>query len=368
MKEKILIVDDEKELCESIKNILAEKGYSCIFAYDGGSCLSMVEKEKPNIILLDIMMPGIDGFEIAQRLKHNEKTMDIPIIILTVLGDSSSRIAGLKAGADDYLVKPFDPDELLLRIEANLRMTNFSLELKKKIEQLKEQERIKAEFLSHITQDISMPLQDISKEANLLISSEYGGLNEKQKESVKEINNLCSKGLSLILEFLEIAKANSGKIWIEIEEFSLKNIIYIVSARCKNEANAKGLSFEALCPEIKIKTDKVRLIKILDELLLNAIKFTEKGNVSLLVKEDKENDAIIFEISDTAPEIPKEYLDKVFKENGWLEGKTGLLLVKKLVGLLKGNISAYSTKFGNRFTIVLPRIIDAPARRKEDKN
>ncbi|MEW6680052.1 MAG: HAMP domain-containing sensor histidine kinase, partial [bacterium] len=167
--------------------------------------------------------------------------------------------------------------------------------------------------------------------------------------------------------FLEISRANSGKVWLEIDEFSLDNVIHIVSARCKNEANAKGLSFEALCPEIKIKTDKVRLIKVLDELLLNAIKFTEKGNVSLLVKEDKENDAIIFEISDTAPEIPKEYLDKVFKENGWLEEKTGLLLVKKFVGLLKGSISAYSTKFGNRFTIVLPRIIDAPARRKEDK-
>ncbi|MEW6006621.1 MAG: hybrid sensor histidine kinase/response regulator [bacterium] len=367
MKEKILIVDDERQLCESIKNILTEKGYSCLLAYDGGSCLSMVEKEKPSIILLDIMMPGIDGFEVAQRLKHNEKTMDIPIIILTVLGDSSSRIAGFKAGADDYLIKPFDPDELLLRIEANLKIREFSLELKKKMEELKEQERIKAEFLSHITQEVSMPLQGISKEVNLLLSGEYGGLNEKQKEITKEIETLCSKTSSLLLEFLEISRANSGKVWFEIDEFSLDNVIHIVSARCKNEANAKGLSFEALCPEIKIRTDKVRLIKVLDELLLNAIKFTEKGNVSILIKENKENDAIIFEISDTALKIPKEYLDKVFKENGWLEGKTGLVLVKRLVGLLRGDISFSSSSSGNRFTIVLPRIIDAPARRKEDK-
>jgi|GEM_PF-2689251 len=366
-KGKILIVDDEKELCESVKNILSERGYICLFAYDGGSCLSLIEKEKPDLVILDIMMPGLDGFETCQRIKHNEKFMDIPIIILTVLGDAPSRIAGLKAGADDYLTKPFDPDELILRIEANLKMRNFSKGLKEKVERLKEEERIKAEFISHITTEVSAPLQEIGKETNILLEGEYGRLNEKQAQSLEKISSLCSKTSSIISNLLEIARADSGKIWIKIDEFSLSDAIRLIEARCKREASEKGIFFEALYPNTSIRTDKMHFIKIFDELLLNAIKFTEKGKVSFFVKEDPSNDTIIFEVSDTAKEIPKEYLKKIFEEGRGIYGKTGLVLVKKLVGLLRGDISVDSSNAGNRFIITLPRRIDAPARRKGDK-
>ncbi len=365
-KRKILIVDDERELCESIKNVFGDKEFSCSFAYDGGSSLSMVEKEKPDLILLDIMIPGLDGFEVTQRIKHNEKFKDIPIIILTVLGDSKDRIAGFKAGADDYLTKPFDPDELVLRIKANLRMREFSSQLKKKIEELKENERIKAEFLTNITSEFSLPLQDIINETNLFLSEEYGKINKRQKEAIKRIGGICPKITSLLSTVNDIARANSGKVWINIEEFSIQEIINLVNARCKNEAEVKGLLWSVSYPEITIKTDKVHLIKILDELLLNAIKFTQFGEVSLLIKEDKENDTVIFEVIDTGRGIEKECLDKLFDE-GARDGRINLILVKKLTSILRGDIRVESKDIGSRFTVVLPRLIDSPARRKEDK-
>lgn len=367
MEKKIFIVDDERELCESIKNVLTEKGFSCSFTHDGGSALSSIEKERPDLIILDIMMSGIDGFEVCQRIKHNENLKDIPVILLTVLGQKEDIIAGFRAGADDYLTKPFDPDELIVRIETHLKIKKLSASLHKKIEELKEQERLKFEFLSHISRELSIPLQDIAKEVNLLALGEYGGLNERQRASISEVSSLCSKTTSLLSQFLEIARASSGKIFINIEEFELQDVVHLVEIRCKKDAENKGLSFEAKAPKIKMKTDKIHLIKILDELLLNAIKSTEKGNVSLLVKEDKENDTIIFEVSNTA-RIPQEYIERIFEKQGWVDKKLGLMMVKKLVGLLRGDISVISEEKQTRFTIILPRNIEKPARRKEDKD
>lgn len=364
-KYKILVVDDEKDVCESVGNILRERGFSCFFAYDGGGALSCIEKEKPDLILLDIIISGIDGFEVCQRVKHDENFKDIPIIILTCLGDKQSRIAGFKAGADDYLTKPFDPDELIVRIETQLKIKDFTKSLYENIEKLKEQERLKVELLSHVIHDLSVPLQEIEKEVNSL--SNYGALNEKQASAIKEISSLCSKMNAILSTFMEIAKADSGKIWINIEEFELDKVISVVEARCKNEAENRGLSLTVACPlKAHIKTDKSRFIKILDEILLTLISFTEKGNISLLVKENPLNDTFIFEVF-TEAIISEKYIKRAFDEEIEIGENMRLVLAKKLIGILRGNISVCCDTSGTRFTIVFPKNIESPARRKEDR-
>lgn len=361
---KILIVDDEKELCESIRNILTDRGFSCSFVYDGGSVLSSIEKEKPDLIILDVMIPGIDGFEVCQRIKHNEDFKDIPVILLTVLGDKENIIGGLKAGANDYIIKPFDPEELITRIETHLKIRELSASLHKKIEESKEEQRQKIEFLSHINHELAIPLQNIEKEANLILSGEYGGLNGGKRLSISKISDLCREARHLLFQFLEILRASSGKILINIEEFELQDVVHLISARCRKEAEDKGLSFEAKAGKVKMKTDRPHLIRILNELILNAIKFTEKGNISLLAKENKENDTIIFEVSNTAT-ITAEYI-KRFEQGKWLGKGTGFMMVRKLVDILRGNISVKAEEKQTRFTIVFPRNIEAPKRRKED--
>lgn len=119
-KKKILVVDDEKNIIKILETRLSAIGYFVISACDGEEALSMFHKENPNLIILDIMMPKLDGYGVCQEIR---KESDIPIIMLTALGDISDRITGLELGADDYIVKPFSPKELEARIKSVLRRT-----------------------------------------------------------------------------------------------------------------------------------------------------------------------------------------------------------------------------------------------------
>ncbi len=118
MKKKILLVDDEKTLVKTLTFNLEKEGYQVIPAYDGEEALNKVESDNPDLIILDLMLPGVDGFEVCQRVRKN---MDIPIIMLTARGDDIDKILGLELGADDYLTKPFNPRELLARVKAIIR-------------------------------------------------------------------------------------------------------------------------------------------------------------------------------------------------------------------------------------------------------
>jgi len=120
-REKILIIEDEKDIIEMIKYNLVKEGYTVVISYNGKDAFPLAKKERPDMILLDLMLPDVDGFEICKQLKNNEITAAIPVIMLTAKSQESDKVAGLELGADDYMTKPFSPRELLARIKAVLR-------------------------------------------------------------------------------------------------------------------------------------------------------------------------------------------------------------------------------------------------------
>ncbi|GAV21797.1 response regulator transcription factor [Carboxydothermus pertinax] len=118
---KILVVDDETPIVELIKFNLEREGYKVLEAYDGIRALEIIKKELPDLIILDIMLPGMSGLEVCKNIRNNEKTAEIPIIMLSARGEEVDKILGLELGADDYMVKPFSPRELVARVKARLR-------------------------------------------------------------------------------------------------------------------------------------------------------------------------------------------------------------------------------------------------------
>ena len=120
LREKILLVDDDKEILNLLKIYLGNEGYSILKASDGYSALHMLSKETPHLVILDVMMPGIDGIEVCREIRQ---TMNIPIIMLSAKGQNTDKITGLLTGADDYITKPFDPLELVVRVKTLLRRT-----------------------------------------------------------------------------------------------------------------------------------------------------------------------------------------------------------------------------------------------------
>ncbi|MGQ3684866.1 MAG: response regulator [Candidatus Loosdrechtia sp.] len=125
-KEKILVVDDEQDLVKLIRYHLEKDGYKVITAFDGENALFLARREKPELIILDLMLPGIDGFEVCRKLKANQELANSAIVMLTAKGEKDDITVGLKLGADDYVTKPFSPKELIARVEAVLRRTKTS--------------------------------------------------------------------------------------------------------------------------------------------------------------------------------------------------------------------------------------------------
>lgn len=185
---KILVVEDNKDtsfmICEILKYHI---GCQVITAIDGEECLRLAKDETPDVILLDINMPGLDGFEVCQILKRDEYTKQIPIILLTAtLNELNNKIKGLEIGADDYLVQPIDNIELITRVKVMLR-------IKRLIEKAYE-----SEPLSVTLHDLKSPLNTIIGFSDLLASRDYGPLTPKQKEFIGLIHQSANKLLSIV--------------------------------------------------------------------------------------------------------------------------------------------------------------------------
>ncbi|MFH0775670.1 MAG: response regulator [bacterium] len=189
-KTNVLIVEDDKELGEFLSICLKEKGFSVEIVEDGGSALSHVEKQPPDLILLDIMIPVVDGFEVCCELKQQEKFQNIPIIIITARSDQDSMAAGFESGVDDYLVKPFDAYELILKMEKALKVKSLIDELRKN--------------LSNMSSETCPSISTIKEEAELLLNGKYGDLSEEQKKKVGLIEDRSLKLLEMIKNLSEI--------------------------------------------------------------------------------------------------------------------------------------------------------------------
>ena len=162
-KETILVIEDEKNILELVKYNLEEAGYRVTIANRGDSGLELARKEKPSLIILDLMLPGIDGIEVCKILKQNYKTTPIPIIMLTAKGQEADKIVGLELGADDYMTKPFSPRELIARVKAVLRRTH-----EKPKEELLKIGALELDQAKHLATIKGKPIELTSKEYDLL--------------------------------------------------------------------------------------------------------------------------------------------------------------------------------------------------------
>ncbi|MFH2074269.1 MAG: response regulator [Pseudomonadota bacterium] len=212
---RILVVDDEPLNLELVEAILAPLGYDLSFAQSGEEALEKVMDHPPDMILLDVIMPDPDGFQVARRLKENEGTSTIPIVMVTALNEVKHRVRALESGADDFLTKPIDKLELVARVQSSLKikayndhMINYQRELEKHNEVLKENARLR-EDIERITQhDLKSPLTGIINLPNMVMSE--GNLSEKQEEYLQMTVQLGYKMLNMINLSLDLYKMEQG--------------------------------------------------------------------------------------------------------------------------------------------------------------
>jgi two-component system, sensor histidine kinase and response regulator len=350
--------------------MLEEQGYEVRCANSGAIALKAVEIEHPDIILLDINMPNMNGYEVCERLKLNKHTQPIPVIFLSALSETIDKVKAFRIGAVDYITKPFQVEEVLARIENQLSLRRMQIELQqakdKALKALaKEQElnRLKSEFVSMISHDFRNPLTSIQGFAGLLECGSKVPAPETLNRYINKINNAVDQLLSLLDEILLIGKIEVGKmqyqpVLVNLEDFCKE----LIDTLQYSIGNQHQICFNFTSDCTKAEMDLILLQRILSNLLSNAIKYSPSGS-EIYLDLECQNHVAIFKVRDQGMGIPLENQSHLFEafyrcsNVGEIKGTgLGLAIVKKCVEVHQGNISVESQEnLGTKFTVSLPR-------------
>lgn len=359
-KPLILIVDDIEANVQLLATMLAENGFDLGVAYSGKEALDSISAYKPDLILLDIMMPEMDGFQVAKILKGNLATKDIPIIFLTAKADINDITKGFEIGANDYITKPFQSQELLARVNTHLR-------LKFTMEELVKMNNIRNKFFSIIAHDLKNPFSGILGLAEMLAED----TDKLSPEEIRQTGVVMYKSAKVLYELLENllewSRSQLGTIEFRQHPLSVNEYIEKAIQIYKLKAEQKGVNLRSfLNNEMFVYADNFMLNTILRNLIGNAIKFTPSGGIILVGATNCENeDFIKFFVRDNGIGIPEEGKQKLFRmdvkyvrtgTNDEVGTGLGLILVKELVEKHGGQIWFESeVGQGTTFYFTLPK-------------
>lgn len=370
----IFIVDDKKSNLKYLEQLLEYHGFTVSVESDPCVVLTRLKKEHPHLILLDVLMPELDGFSLCGQLKEAPHTAHIPIIFMTGLQDDESKVKGFNLGAVDYILKPFQEQEIIARIRTHLTLSHLrqqlqskNVELQKVNHNLSRAMRHRDEFLANISHELRTPLNAILNMAESLHESVLGELNRKQQQAVGTIVDSGQHLLSLVNDVLDLSRIATQKLTLEFEQVSIEDLCLSSIQKVYKLAITKNITihYETDIQSLILYTDSLRLKQILLNLLSNAIKFSPPySTVALQVNGDEEEEWITFSVQDEGMGIVNELLPKIFRPFVQLDsgltkahGGTGLglTLVNHLVDMHGGSIRVESQpNQGACFSVRLP--------------
>ncbi|PIQ88445.1 MAG: hypothetical protein COV72_08270 [Candidatus Omnitrophica bacterium CG11_big_fil_rev_8_21_14_0_20_42_13] len=373
IKRRILVVDDNPNERAAVERVLLRSGYEVIQATSGREALLILNQRKIDCVLLDHLMPDMDGLEVARQIKKDERLKIIPVIMLTGRDKEDDVLAAVNAGADDYIVKTSEPDLLLLRIEAMLRLGRLQRELydknsllDKANSDLHKLDMLKSEFVSTVSHELRTPLSITREGLNLVLEEVTGSLNKQQKELLEVAKNNIDRLGKIISDILDISKIEAGNFPIHKSLVSINRLLQKTFLFFKQRAEQKGIEITLNMPktEIAAYVDGERIAQVLSNLLNNAVKFTSEGGRIIIGLNEGERDIVCF-VEDTGIGIADTDLDKVFtkfqqfsKSYGPGEKGTGLGLsiAKKIVNMHEGRIWVESQLGkGTRLSFSIPK-------------
>ena len=390
-KPDILIVDDIEHNIFTLRTLIETHfDANLIEATSGEQVLHIVNERTIDLILMDVMMPGMDGFETARLIKNRPRTSNIPIIFISAYDPTQKLLEkGIAAGGYDYLTKPIDDNQLVYRLKMylrfirheymmNLHLRELNLKLIEEIEERKatelslqiSQNELKAansskdKFFSIIAHDLKNPFNGIIGLSSLLIEDYDSFPAWEQKEFIQNIKTTAENTFRLLQNLLEWSQTQTGKIHFEPVQFNLSSIITEIVDLVKTSASNKNISLNSvISSDIQVFADKNMIHTVIRNLALNAVKFTRNGG-KILLSARKINGQVEVSVTDNGIGINPETMKKLFcidcnVASYGTEGEQGtglgLILCKEFVDKNRGTIRIESEPgAGSTFTIVLP--------------
>ncbi|EGF59525.1 hybrid sensor histidine kinase/response regulator [Bacteroides fluxus] len=292
---KILIVDDVMSNVLLLKVLLTNEKFTIATASNGRQALEQVDKENPDLILLDVMMPDLSGFEVAQQLKANPATAEIPIIFLTALNSTADIVKGFQVGANDFISKPFNKEELIIRVTHQISLVAAKRLILSKTEELRRTIAGRDKLYSVIAHDLRSPMGSIKMVLNMLILNlPAEKIGDEMYELLTMANQTTEDVFSLLDNLLKWTKSQIGKMNVVPQDVNLVEVVDGVIEIFNMVAGLKKITVRAEKPEKMFVTGDIDMMKtVIRNLLSNALKFSREGSEVVLKMEEADGKAIV---------------------------------------------------------------------------
>lgn len=372
----ILIVDDTPANLRLLSQVLSKNGYNYLEASNGKEAVQMAKKHEPDLILLDIMMPDMNGYEVIKEIKSDKLIQDAPIIFLSSLTDTDDKVEGFKSGGVDYITKPFQKEETLARINTHLKIRFLQKQLNERIKVLRQREvelsrlnQKKDDLVRMVSHDIKNPLTGIIGLVKLMRESDKISA-EEQTQMLSVVEESGSNLLNMVREVLDRESKKTEPETLDYSTVQVSELLERVISMNKAKSFVKeiSLSYNVIPKKLEAVIDVNKVEIAVNNLVANALKFTpSKGDIR--VKASLNDDHLLIEVKDTGIGIPKKMQSDLFKDpvkasregtSGELGTGLGLDIVQLYVELHGGEIWVESElDKGTRFFIKIPQNKDS---------
>jgi signal transduction histidine kinase len=357
----VLVIDDEEFIRDSCSQLLAKGGFQPETAENGTIGIEKVQNIHPDIVLIDLKMPGNSGFEVLDRIKEYDP--NIISIVITGYATVESAVEAMKKGAYDFLPKPFSPDQLRIIIKRGLERRQLILET----ESLRREKKLMEEnFITMVSHQLRSPLGTIAQYFEVILGGMAGKVEPKQEEMLSKARARLERLMELINDWLDLARMNKGQIVDRFKPLSLKKVLENIVEFMQPSAQKENVNLELIpySGNDSVEGDEETLTQVFSNLIANAIKYNEpNGRIKVFM--EKNEDSLVVGVEDTGIGIPEENLPYLFdqfyrvKRDGEHKSRgtgLGLSIAKKILEAHGGAIHVVSEiGKGSTFTVILPK-------------
>jgi signal transduction histidine kinase len=360
-RSSVMVVDDAPENLWMLSGILENWGYQVTAVPDGKKALELAEASPPDIIILDIAMPDMDGYQVCSKLKESSRLHEIPVVFISALTDTGDIVNGFKKGGVDYITKPFQADEVKARIETHLRFQKQKVQLKESYKKLGELEKLRDNLIHMVVHDMRSQLTVTVGMLEYLSGDIRHKINDDEFENLDMALSAARDLTEMTNSLLDMSRMEASEMPLELESIDLRGIVCgaIKSLHMKHRPNK--IIFEP-CEEIKARCDSRLVYRVIVNLLQNAVKFTSETD-SVRVRITQSESGIKVEVIDQGDGIPEEYKDMIFEKFGQIRNAgnckrcssgIGLAFCKLAVERHGGKIGVESSGQGSNFWFTIP--------------
>lgn len=320
MSESVLIVDDTIENLRLLSSMLGARGYEVRAVSSGRQALQAAEGDPPDLILLDVNMPEMNGYEVCRALKANAALRDVPVIFLTALGEIADKVKAFDAGAVDYVTKPFQVEEVEARVRTHMALRRASRELYDSHQRLTALEKLRDDLVHMVVHDMRSPLTVLGGHLALLREATEGSLSEDAADDLRKAE-LSARTLSrMVNDLLDVSRLENQKLPLHPADHDLSAMIVDVCENVGTLDRGRSIRLEIPGP-ISVRCDAGLVKRVLENLVGNAIKHTPAG-VGLTVAVSKRGTRARVEVKDQGPGVPADSTERIFEKFETLAART----------------------------------------------